>query len=136
MKWILKFCLGLIFITACKPQEPKSTPSPDGQSNTGSCRIKAIVRQILPALNPDTNDICYKNRCDAVVHVERIMHCCSAEQIIPDENGEITVHFVNSMAPPGDTPPLYIGSVFSADVKILQKIGGKVRYDISSYSIE
>ncbi len=138
MRLFFAIILPLFLFFSCKTQTPFESSKPaDPQINPGSCRIEATIVEVLKPASQDTNDICFKNSCDAIVHVERIIRCGSSASVIPNEKGEITVHFPNSLNPPGNNSQsassksgLKTGSVFSAVVETRQAPGDKVNYVI------
>jgi hypothetical protein len=134
--------LLIVILAGCKSPSPDlSKGGNEGNVNAGSCKIEATVVQILPVNSTDTADICFKSPCDAVVHVERIMHCGSAATITPDEEGKITVHFVHSLngsTVGGDVTgnvPLKVGNVFTAEIETRLAPGDKTNYLIYNYLV-
>jgi hypothetical protein len=137
----LLYLITMLFISCKSHTGVEHDDGAGGQVSAGSCRIEATVVQILPVNSTDTADICFKSPCDAVVHVERIMHCGSAATITPDEEGKITVHFVHSLN--GSTVggnvtgnvPLKVGTVFTAEIETRLAPGDKTNYLIYNYLV-
>lgn len=137
------FLFYVLLVTACKSIAPKVV-SPEAQMSSSSCKVEATIIRILPPSSPDSMDVCYQHACDAVARIDRIIRCGKNGSVVPDEKGEINLHFIYTLNPTEklfpDMKPVYpgltTGSKFSASIENRPALGDKVTYLVYGYSAE
>jgi hypothetical protein len=144
MKHILLYFSVVLLITCKSKSFVNSSANTGEQVNTSSCTIEATVINILKPASTDSTDVCFKNPCKAIIHLDKINRCGSATTLVPDEKGELKVHFAYTLNPTKDLfptmkttyPGLKQGSHFTAAIEERQVLGYAPEYIIFSYQVK